>query len=77
MINLLKDFIKEEVERNLRWSAGFYGGGNIGKGRKGSIVPPPGLGSEKEQTDEKNGKKEQQDDEEREERRRRGISRNH
>ena len=41
----LKKIIREEVERNMRWSAGFFMGGNIGKGRKGTIVPPPGLGA--------------------------------
>lgn len=56
----LKVFIREEVERNLRWSAGFFGGGNISKGRKGTIVPPPGLGSEDE--DDKNYGKQQQDE---------------
>jgi hypothetical protein len=56
MLKVLKQFIQEEVERNMRWTAGIFGGGNIGKSRKGTVVPPPGLG---EETEEQNGKKEQ------------------
>jgi hypothetical protein len=63
MQKLLRQFIKEEVERNMRWMAGFFGGGNIGKSRKGNIVPPPGLGLEtedNEETEEQNNGKEKQ-----------------
>jgi hypothetical protein len=46
MLEILKRFIREEVERNLRWSAGFFGGGNIGKSQKGTVVSP--LGGEEQ-----------------------------
>lgn len=48
-IGELKQIIREEVERNNRWLAGFFMGGGISKGRKGTIIPPPGLGAEEEQ----------------------------
>lgn len=42
----LRKLIREEVERNMRWSAGMFGGG-LSKGTgKGVIEPPPGLGNE-------------------------------
>lgn len=47
----LRQIIREEVERNMRWSAGFFTGGGISKGRKGTVTPPPGLGSEEENKD--------------------------
>lgn len=45
---LLRLWLREEVERNLRWSAGFGGGGGSGRHRKGTDVPPGAgvLGSE-------------------------------
>lgn len=46
-IDNLRRIIKEEIERNLRWSAGMFGGVG-GRSRKGSMLPPPGLGNEKE-----------------------------
>jgi hypothetical protein len=75
MLKVLKQFIKEEVERNMRWTAGIFGGGNIGKSRKGTVVPPPGLGEDPEETEEQNGKKEQTHRVAEEQRRRR-VSRN-
>lgn len=44
-IEKLKKIIRDQVERNLRWSAGFFVGGGIDKSRKGVIPPPSGLGS--------------------------------
>lgn len=49
----LRKFIREEVERNCRWSAGLAPGG-VGKGNSsGRMGPinyvPPGLGSEEEE----------------------------
>lgn len=63
MQTLLRQFIREEVERNMRWMAGFFGGLNIGKPRKGNILPPPGLGldsEDNEETEEQNNGKENQ-----------------
>ena len=48
-IGELRQIIREEVERNNRWLAGFFTGGGISKGRKGTIIPPDGLGDEEEQ----------------------------
>ena len=51
-LELLRIIIKEEVERNLRWSSGFFGG--VGsRSRKGTEIPPPGLGTEEEEYVEK------------------------
>jgi hypothetical protein len=62
-IGELKKLIREEVERNMRWSAGFFMGGNISKGRKGVIPPPPGLGAraEDEEDEQYYGKEEQEE----------------
>jgi hypothetical protein len=61
----LRKMIREEVERNMRWSAGFFGGGIDGAGHKGDPLLPtgtnplPGLGSEDEE--ETYGKEEQEE----------------
>ena len=48
----LREIIREEVDRNLRWSAGFFGGGQSGGIEGGSgASPPPGLGLDKEEKD--------------------------
>jgi len=47
----LRKIIREEVERNLRWSAGYFGG-DLSSPQKGiNYVPLQGLGSS---TEEKN-----------------------
>lgn len=50
-IQKLKQLIRDQVERNLRWSAGFFTGGGISRPRKGVVQPPPDLGSSQEDTD--------------------------
>ena len=55
---LLRLIVAEEVERNLRWSAGFFGGEGIGSVRKGAVVPPMGLGGNGQ--DIEHGKEEQE-----------------
>jgi len=58
----LLQIIHEEVERNTRWSAGFYGGGNgdLGGGPlRGKGLP--GLGSDEEQDDEDHLKDEEKE----------------
>ena len=50
-IGELKKLISEEVERNMRWSAGMFMGGGISKSNKGVVEPPPGLGDESETED--------------------------
>ena len=45
----LKKIIREEVERNLRWSAGYFGG-DLSNPQKGiNYVPLQGLGSSTEE----------------------------
>lgn len=51
----LRKIVQEEVQRNLRLSAGFFGGGLSNQPSDGSELPPPGLG-EDEETSEENGK---------------------
>lgn len=46
----LRSLIHEEVERNMRWSAGFCGGLGIGGTRQGTKFHPQGLGDEGEET---------------------------
>lgn len=48
----LKKIIKDEVERNNRWLAGFFVGGGISQSNAGVLAPPPGLGDEQEQEEE-------------------------
>jgi hypothetical protein len=51
-LGLLRKLISEEVERNMRWSAGMFSGGLSGKGSGAVVAPPPGLGDdEKEEVD--------------------------
>jgi hypothetical protein len=56
-IRELRKFIREEVSRNLQWSAGFFGGGlggassHHGAGSATEQSPPPGLGPDTEETD--------------------------
>ncbi len=45
-LNELRAIIKDEVERNMRWLAGFYGGGGGNATGRGAAEPPPGLGDE-------------------------------
>ena len=45
----LRAIIREEVERNMRWSAGFFSIGGAGHPRKGTEFPPQGLGDEEPQ----------------------------
>lgn len=48
----LKKLLQEEVDRNLRWSAGMVGGGMNGAPPAANLVePPPGLGSETDDCD--------------------------
>jgi len=55
-IDVLRKIIREEIERNMRWSAGMFGG--VGsRTRKGNILPPQGLGSEKTEEDDKKEEK--------------------
>lgn len=58
----LRALIREEVERNMRWSAGFCGVGGIGAGspRKGTEFPPQGLGDEGEDKTENEYEEEQE-----------------
>ena len=43
-LGALRKIIKEEVERNLRYTAGFFGG-SLSQPRKGIVYKPlPGLG---------------------------------
>jgi|688.fasta_scaffold01425_18 hypothetical protein len=45
----LRKIIREEVERNLRWSAGYFGG-DLSSPQKGiNYVPLQGLGSSTEE----------------------------
>lgn len=49
-IELLRQFISEEVDRAVRRSAGFSGGAGIaGRQHDGGELPPLGLGDEGEQ----------------------------
>lgn len=48
----LKKIIKDEVERNNRWLAGFFTGGGISQSNAGVVSPPPGLGDESEKEEE-------------------------
>jgi hypothetical protein len=51
-IRELRSIIKEEVERNSRWTAGLFGGGQSGGYHGGDgVLPPPGLGSSEESED--------------------------
>jgi hypothetical protein len=56
-IKELRKFIREEVERNMRFSAGFFSGGigaasiHHGAGSSDETVPPPGLGPDTEEID--------------------------
>jgi len=54
--------IREEIQRNLRLSAGFYPGGLSGTASSGTEITPPGLGDEKK----KEGKKKENVEEEEE-----------
>lgn len=56
----LRTWIREEVERNMRWSAGFFVGGGISGSDKGIVPPPPGLGDEEEQDIDNSDYEEQQ-----------------
>lgn len=47
-LQLLRYLIREEVEKNLRWSAGYFSIGGAGRPRKGTEFPPQGLGDEEE-----------------------------
>ena len=47
----LRRFIKEEVERNNRWMAGFFMDGGSGAADGGPNEPPPGLGDERDELD--------------------------
>ena len=42
----LREFIREELDRLLRRSAGFFGGMNIGKESGETVFAPPNLGDE-------------------------------
>ena len=47
----LRKIIREEVERNLRWSAGYFGG-DLSQPSKGiNYAPLQGLGSSTEEED--------------------------
>lgn len=49
----LRQIIFEEVQRNMRWTAGFGGSAGIaGRGRGSIEQPPPGLGGKEEQSKE-------------------------
>jgi len=61
-LSLLKIMIREEIQRNLRLSAGFYPGGLSGTASSGTEITPPGLGDEKK----KEGKKKENVEEEEE-----------
>lgn len=39
----LRKLIRDQVERNMRLTAGMFSGGGITKSRKGVVQPPPGL----------------------------------
>lgn len=57
----LRKIIAEEVERNMRWSAGFGGIAGIGgRGRGSAELPPLGLGDEGEEQEENQYGKEQE-----------------
>lgn len=48
----LRRIVKEEVDRNMRWSAGIDGGGGINVSRNASSGPFPELGDETADEDE-------------------------
>jgi len=54
-----EELLSDEVQRNMRWSAGFCGGGAGGSSTnssKGLDAPPPGLGDEEDQDEEQDDK---------------------
>lgn len=60
----LRIIIREEVEKNLRWTAGIFGG-NLSSPSKGvTYMPPPGLGKkiERETDDIDTGEYEEKED---------------
>lgn len=61
-VGQLRKLIKEEVFRNLAWSAGFFGSGlnSANTTSSGTATAPPGLGDEEEKTEE-NEEKEQEE----------------
>jgi len=50
-LSVLRKIIKEEVERNLRWSAGYIGGGISNPRKLNAISPVHMLGTEIENED--------------------------
>ena len=46
-LGTLRRIIREEVERNMRWTAGMVGGGNTDVGER-TESPPWGLGTPEE-----------------------------
>jgi len=61
-VGQLRKLIKEEVFRNLAWSAGFFGSGLNGASSNtssGTATVPPGLGDEEENIE--NEEKEQEE----------------
>lgn len=60
-LRTLRALVREEVERNMRWSAGFGPGGlGRGNGRPAPLGPEPGLGGAEDDIDieRENGEKE-------------------
>lgn len=62
-MHLLKLLVREEVERNLRWSAGYFSIGGAGHPRKGMEFPPQGLGDEEgiEEKEKEHGKEQEEE----------------
>jgi len=59
-LSVLRELIREEVDRLVRRSAGFSGiAGIAGRGRGSPELPPLGLGDEEQQEEERYGKEQE------------------
>ena len=59
-IRELRKIIREQVGRNVEWSAGFFGGGAI-SGAPNRGTAPPGLGDEDSEIEKDNGKEDKEE----------------